>query len=833
MVGERLASPTGVPHSESATELGNTTEHSPVSGLSIMRSASSPTLHNASLVSTVSIPNTLNQGFIDPDDTMDLDATRSTLASLVPGSPPSGHQERGRTLARTDSCRPGQKPVRRSHSTDGSLRRGQPNTLGNGLLEGKTDKLTKLRRSLDKSDIGYPIPVIVPTLPDRVSANVDQTSCKGRVGDRGGTSDNTAKHEDKAKSLHKSPVESVANYSREESVLESSLLNVVLPPPTGFNDQTMMETGSEGGSDAESDAGFSTISGGTVIHNPPTIKSSTLHSLRADFNAGPRSMANYGSSVSVNMPHPPLQPSTSVDSLLSSASELSVVSSSNSSRPLERSFSVDSGKGSLVEGVDTKAATKKRREGRQLNTTFTKTSPSEVSKVGRSEIEDYKPVNTSNGRSIKSVSAEDLKSRVKGERPTARSNSMYVASSGRHANVIPNLQICAETHKLLARAGFLEDSDLPPSVKDISLPARSPKKSRGQSFHLSRSDQKGSSFRSERSVISRESSSREDVREKEHRRTEVPEGNKKVKGTVEAVSQVLEPMKEELAEAMETRPQAEKPNQVHHQSGTSHQPTLSLKRAEMRMQKHESVAQIKESNAGHVAANVQQINSSLEHSGLDQSDASLHFPTCTTRKRGVSPIRIPTIFATTDKKADYYRSLAQKACRRLEDQKTANINTNRTDQSAARQGDKKHLQVPGTDKQFIFTDGESDLSSSLLETIDDVVTPRSQKHCTLTSRSPLQEATNTKPVTAHRAADNEGKLHQLRTAKGLTPHQVLRYGPVTGGSKRSPGKQVKRLQSPRSPRGRHSPHKYARSPEKSSHEALHLTSHPNQSLEQY
>nr|KAG5692521.1 hypothetical protein BaRGS_018726 [Batillaria attramentaria] len=413
------------------------------------------------------------------------------------------------------------------------------------------------------------------------------------------------------------------------------------------------------------------------------------------------------------------------------------------------------GKGSLVEGVDTKAATKKRREGRQLNTTFTKTSPSEVSKVGRSEIEDYKPVNTSNGRSIKSVSAEDLKSRVKGERPTARSNSMYVASSGRHANVIPNLQICAETHKLLARAGFLEDSDLPPSVKDISLPARSPKKSRGQSFHLSRSDQKGSSFRSERSVISRESSSREDVREKEHRRTEVPEGNKKVKGTVEAVSQVLEPMKEELAEAMETRPQAEKPNQVHHQSGTSHQPTLSLKRAEMRMQKHESVAQIKESNAGHVAANVQQINSSLEHSGLDQSDASLHFPTCTTRKRGVSPIRIPTIFATTDKKADYYRSLAQKACRRLEDQKTANINTNRTDQSAARQGDKKHLQVPGTDKQFIFTDGESDLSSSLLETIDDVVTPRSQKHCTLTSRSPLQEATNTKPVTAHRAADNE------------------------------------------------------------------------------
>nr|KAG5693918.1 hypothetical protein BaRGS_008187 [Batillaria attramentaria] len=505
MVGERLASPTGVPHSESATELGNTTEHSPVSGLSIMRSASSPTLHNASLVSTVSIPNTLNQGFIDPDDTMDLDATRSTLASL-----------------------------------------------------------------------------------------------------------------------------------------------------------TMMETGSEGG-----------------------------------------------------------------------------------------------GKGSLVEGVDTKAATKKRREGRQLNTTFTKTSPSEVSKVGRSEIEDYKPVNTSNGRSIKSVSAEDLKSRVKGERPTARSNSMYVASSGRHANVIPNLQICAETHKLLARAGFLEDSDLPPSVKDISLPARSPKKSRGQSFHLSRSDQKGSSFRSERSVISRESSSREDVREKGHRRTEVPEGNKKVKGTVEAVSQVLEPMKEELAEAMETRPQAEKPNQVHHQSGTSHQPTLSLKRAEMRMQKHESVAQIKESNAGHVAANVQQINSSLEHSGLDQSDASLHFPTCTTRKRGVSPIRIPTIFATTDKKADYYRSLAQKACRRLEDQKTANINANCTDQSAARQGDKKHLQVPGTDKQFIFTDGESDLSSSLLETIDDVVTPRSQKHRTLTSRSPLQEATNTKPVTAHRAADNE------------------------------------------------------------------------------
>lgn len=832
-------------------------ERSPLSALGLTRTVSSPSVLDISATSIHSPGehSALNQGFIDPDMTSCLDTT-----STVTNEPLA----RGRSLKRADSFKPGERPVRRSASTDGALRRGQPNKLSNGLLEGKAENVRKLRRSFDKSDIGHPIPIIVPVLPEKFpTTDGDRDSAAGSR-QSSFAQEATRQAQPSVASGLKHPMMVGTEKARtvsggsegsdkagEQSMdMESSLLHVVLPPPSGFGDQSVMEVGNNGGgdndskSDEESESGFSTISGGTVILNPAAC----LHSLQKEEGRVPRSMSYHGSSVSVNAPSLSLQPSTSVDSLISTGSESSAASSTHHSRPLDRSVSIDSGKGSLLDSTEV------RSSSRSLNTTFVKSGSLDCCSLQleggvMGSLETASSLHGGN-RSIKSLSAEDLKSGTKTERPAARSHSMYTAGSGRHANIIPNLQISAETHRLLNRAGFL-DSSLPPNIKDVAVPFKSPQKADGSSHSFSRDECLARSFRLERSAALRKDRSNaqhvervspvkeetaQDQAEMIRDAAHATSGRKEVKSMEEVW------VRRELSGA---KP-AESANQAaEKRMEESTRPFVNLKRAEVRMQKHESIVHIKETNAGRVAQNVQQINSSLDHSALDQSNTSQHF-----QKRGKSPVRIPTIFAksTTDPSAAYYQELARKAHTKdgFNFQETLDKSGNKPAEDpepGSGSDPEQNLPSKGTEVDSVWEEtsgpvkrrqptrcpvGAADisLSSSLLETIEDVITPRSQKRRSQHqegSQSPLHESTNTKaPSTPQPRAHNR---LQLRTSKGLTPHQVARYGCKAAGTQRSPGKPVKRLQqSPRSPHSKHSPH--GRSPQKSRDQgSLHLESH--------
>ena len=874
---ERQASPRGGPHGGSAMEPTGT-EGSPTSALSITRSVSSPSLHDLSTTSAHSPEdhNALNQGFIDPDVTACLDTTTTT--THIGGAPPVA---RGRSLKRADSFRPGERLVRRSASTDGALRRGQPNKLSNGLLEGKTENVKKLRRSFDKADIGHPIPIIVPVLPERnpvaaegnlevalgssrVSAFAQEATRHAQPRAALGTKQHVMVSVDKTKAAGGSSERS--EKSGEQGMdMESSLLHVVLPPPSGFGDQSIMEArkirglgknDDDNGSDGESESGFSTISGGTVIHNPAATPAGRLNSLqRGESRPPPRSMSYYGSSVSVNTPAFSLQPSTSADSLISlTGSESSATSATHhhGQPQLDRSVSIDSGKGSLLDGTEVRSSS-----CRSLNTTFVKSSgldPCSLQLEGGA-LDNLEPASSlhNDSRPVKSLSAEDLKSGTRMERLAARSHSMYLAGSGRHANIVPNLQISAETHRLLTRAGFL-DSSLPPNLKDVAVPFKSPQKGDG----FSREEHLARSFRLERSATLRKERSNtlhvervspvkeETAQDQAEMLSEAaPHADSRTKAG-EATEEVWvrrEPGSARAAEPVNpgTEKKTEEPPR----------PTVNLKRAELRMQKHESILHIKESNAGRVAQNVRQINSSLDRSALDQSGTSHHFQKCSPRKRGKSPVRIPTIFAksTTDPSATYYRDLVQKAPRKdgvnvpeaivesgngsaeePESGSQSSPSRNMLSKGEGEEADSMGEMPSRSPKQRQQTRcsvgaGDINLSSSLLETIEDALLPRRQKrrsHHREHSHSPLRESTNTKLSSTPPPPDDH---LQLRTSRGLTPHQVARYGAKAAGSERSPGKPVKRLQqSPRSPHSRHSPHR--RSPQKSrDRDSLRLESH--------
>ncbi|XP_076464464.1 uncharacterized protein LOC143296429 [Babylonia areolata] len=819
---EQASSPSRVPQSQSAMELSGMEK----STLGLNRTVSSPSLHD-SYSGSPEDPNSLNQGFIDPDVTACADVTTSQ----------AGPKERGRTLRRADSFKPGQKPVRRSASTDGALRRGQPNKLSNGLMEGKTENVKKLRRSFDKSDISHPIPIVFPSVTnemytaDTLKEVASVNSAKEMIIDEQEMRSAVVSREQKSKGTNRS-VERHGQPGEQSMDMESSLLNVVLPPPSGFNDQSMMEVSSEKEEnwDNESEAGFSTISGGTVIHQSPAH----LHSLQAGIALPAGSIVHYGSSVSVNtLPVPPtLQSSVSADSLISTESESSEAGLTLGI--LNRSTSVDSGKGSLLENAET------RSSRQSTNPTVVKSRDLETARI---QLESRSSSSTenlslcfSNTHSLKSVSAEDLKATRKVEKPATRCHSMYIGGPSHHSNMIPNLQISAETHRLLTRAGFLETS-LPPHVKDTIVPIRSPqtKDSARQSFR--RDQYHTCSFRLEKSGTFRKD--RSSILFAEHP-TPVEKETIMEQGEMEECSQCssrdhqykpVEDMrvasvsracehgsdKQEVWVKMDQG--VTEPASAQRETRADHVPSFSvnLKRAELRMQKHESVLNIKESNAGRVAHSVRQINSSLDNS-VDQASTSLHFQQCTTRKRGVSPIRIPTIFAKNkaDTSSAHYKELAQKYQRRAEqsDVKAKFVDKQNTEQTTEEPRPTHHQDNDQRKERCVVENGSNspkkrksgtDLSTSLLETIKEVVTPHRQKcadaaQLTDASRSPLREFTNTK------SGPSEDSV-QLRTSKGLTPHQVLKYGTKGSISNRSPCKPVKRLNSPRSPHGSHSPQK--------------------------
>jgi hypothetical protein len=283
--------------------------------------------------------------------------------------------------------------------------------------------------------------------------------------------------------------------------------------------------------------------------------------------------------------------------------------------------------------------------------------------------------------------------------------------------------------------------------------------------------------------------------------------------------------------------------------------SISLKRAEMRLPKHDSVARIQESNAGRVLENVRNINSSMngsmsingsmDSSTLGQSSFNTSVQNRSSisqpgRKRGVSPVRIPTIFATGKGEAptaEYYRQLAQKAMRSSpnESEKGEVSEAPKIMSSASKHRSHHHHERPGSREESpAAAVPRIDLSESLMDTIEDVLTPARQRqrnphhhhhhhhhHKEERAASPLQETTNTHTDLPASLGLNTDTF-QLRTSRGLTPHQVLQHGALAPGSQRSPGKVVKRLQSAqRSPKhspltaARQSPQQAARLPLKS------------------
>ncbi len=78
------------------------------------------------------------------------------------------------------------------------------------------------------------------------------------------------------------------------------------------------------------------------------------------------------------------------------------------------------------------------------------------------------------------------------------------------------------------------------------------------------------------------------------------------------------------------------------------------------MQEKEGSASVRESvlnlqHAGVVSSNVKELSSKLDQEVADKRASPLRFTNTVTRNRGVSPVRIPTIFAKADSEAQKYK----------------------------------------------------------------------------------------------------------------------------------------------------------------------------------
>lgn len=768
---------------------------------------SSSKLHDASTSSNISVHNALNQSFIAHDDEV---GGKDKYTVLIYSESTSVQSESVETCSRVTTADPLKLQegagMQWPGLTDSLLRRGQPNTITNGLLRGKPENLSKLRRSFDKSDINCLIPATVPSVSEMVS---DQQVSH--------TTDAQATKEDGLQAEHR---ESVITFTHVEleRVPDDSSLALFDPQQCGFTDQTVVNADEDrfcsyngslalsepqqssfgdrtmiaedcfdcddciasqnlltaaddsSDSDTESEAGFSTISGGTVIHNPKGLALSCTN-LQSDDEASVLSLGYCGSSVSVNAP-PLLQPSMSVDYLISSASETSV---SSHVRVMERTISSDSGKGSMLE-----SATAFPDDQFSLQENLSKVDSKE--EISKSKMLKDKEISKSADNNIlrkatKCASDDKLHTKSREDCPPKRSHSLHTVGSERHFNFIPNLQISAETHRLLTRAGFLQDAEVPHHVKDVSVPLRSPQKSGGIAFHK---DIYRASCRS-MDIVAVNRNNHSCRRQTCEKKTEKSQADL----VTLKISKIESLDKNHCKEGQELVL-----GQGFSQSEHNGRPKTSiLKHAEFHLQKHDSIAHIKETKAGHVAANIQVINS-IDYPSLDKPVRSQHFFTSFTRRRRMSPVRIPTIFAKDNEKEIHYRELARKVSKRSQEEETLmtkvvpSNDKNPSKKLVLHQGiGVDDVQSPETcseelqqasftadcaanfkssnnenctsadvtkvikKSELIFSplgNPNTDLSASLMESIEEVITPcrhRRRSH-NLGDRRPLNEKTN-------------------------------------------------------------------------------------------
>lgn len=230
-------------------------------------------------------------------------------------------------------------------------------------------------------------------------------------------------------------------------------------------------------------------------------------------------------------------------------------------------------------------------------------------------------------------------------------------------------------------------------------------------------------------------------------------------------------------------------------------------------QSKQSVANLREKNAGKVAENVKQFDQSQQDmEQLAEKKASpLRFSNSVSR-RGNSPLRIPTIFAKADEEAAKYRDIANRSRGRTSPvpklashRPTLPISTNLL-RTASVESAKQKLTTEGQQEEEpsssepMFPPPE--MSESLMETINDVCTPKCDK-----LKKPLKDSTNMEDAVSVTPRIKPCMLSASLTAKFLS--KGLAGTPRATDNKmrrvRSPVKPVKRLQgSPSSPR---SPHK--------------------------
>ncbi|XP_045176312.2 uncharacterized protein LOC123536882 [Mercenaria mercenaria] len=508
-IGHRLAtspssttSATSVQSTSSCNQQSskNITDDSPIAA--IAQNSFSASMCEQSIISTYDDESrSLNEGFIMNEE-KEGDITRIMSEPAIAGSHEAGEYVMLDDMIMAQesvsdstflSSRSNETPRGHSRSfsvdstLDGStrkssLRRGGPNSIKVGLLQGDQSEVSKLRRSfgLDKSDIGYPIPVSV--------ANVDDEDQYVQL-DNSFDLLNTRPKQDTVENQNDNVEETDNSSPGSVSRCKSTVSSTSLASNGGKNVQDGYEC------DDESEAGFSSIPSETAVFESKMI----LHKDMDDQDY--KGEGNVSEEIRKTLAQ---QKQESKDSLLSEASSTMSPIMSFKERELTRSISADSGKGSMCEepreesgnvtldsissSVIDKDSPVIKLESKEISDQLDSEVKMEVDMTDATGTDDThlgQDLNAS-GENIskqtlihqKSVSSQDLKREEKTPTRVSRSKSLLETSiSQRKNNAKPNLQISAETHKLLARAGYIKeqkDENPKPDFDDFIVPGSFP-----------------------------------------------------------------------------------------------------------------------------------------------------------------------------------------------------------------------------------------------------------------------------------------------------------------------------------------------------------------------
>ena len=649
-----------------------------------------------------------------------------------------------------------------------SLRRGQPNSVKAGLCHGSEREVQKLRRSfgLDKSDIGYPIPVSVANMSGVDVLDLDQSITSFDSGNIPSETVSCASLDIVSSTHGGSPGSVSQNFVNKTNASNRDIEPMEIDPGPCIslekdNEKLSKIEGSENTKNAvKSEKNESTV--------PEGEKKKLVD-----------------------------QKYESVDSLFSEASTCSPVCQVQ--REMTRSISNDSGKGSICDESivdsanntvlesdafitetkeaesESKAESKITVETETLAENDTSKSQNTDTNVANGEKLEMLEQNTDEKPPLpqKSRSMHDLQHEVR--TPTvSRSKSLLDNTvSKRNNGGKPNLQISAETHKLLARAGYIrepkmekpkdneEDFTFSGNVKFPLIKQAEIVNPRRESL-IALQKNKAGFVKNNVRQIDKISEETEDLVEKYASPYRFPNSTSRKRG--------MSPLKVPVGLS---------------RSNTSFgEEKLSLGTAKLPI----STQLIKPSDM--VAQKGQDMNVSLNKSSSLKRKPSIYYA-----KRETEDTVGLNFKASLDRKINLGNSNV------IKESEEDDTDINKASKGGANNGKElEHTEIP------VVLNGQSiDLDESLMETINMVCTPMSEKLRENSDRISKSNKENTSkiprkmpdlkpPITTPLTVDNM----TLRTGSGKTPVEVLK----TAKSPRSPVKPLKRLGSPASPRCR-------------------------------